>query len=212
MPTQTATSTANFPAATTSAACSVQSRSGITLTEVKAHLRVSSNAAISNEYLLILLNNALDFVEDYCGFRFGEDTVSEYVTPSHKSGVLRVSRLPIVSVTSIVDAYNESTVDADNYRINTDKTGVNPVENYTWDVSRDRYLVTYTGGYGRTVTVPHGIRVAVLSLVGRWYEVRDTAKSMGFQGSLSKSFFDFHASDVIRILDCYKLGALAYFA
>jgi len=62
MSTQTATSTANFPAAATSGACNVQSRSGITLTEVKAHLRVSSNAAISNEYLLILLNNALDFV------------------------------------------------------------------------------------------------------------------------------------------------------
>ena len=212
MATETAAGTIELPALTTDGAGAAYAKSGISITDVKRHLKLSENAAINDDYLLMLLNAALSWVEEYCGFRFGEASVSEYVTPSSATATLRVKRLPIVSVSSIVDAWDDTTEDSTDYRVNNARTGIDVVEDFTWETDQDQYLITYTGGYGGTYPVPHGVKVAVITLVARWYEMRDTAKFVSHEGQVSKSYFDFHSSDIIRILDNYRLGALVHFA
>lgn len=200
---------------TASGAAVALDKCDISLADVKAHLRLSSGTlAVTDDYLLMLLNAARDWVENYCGFRFGEEVTSEYVTAASRGGTLRVKRLPIVSVSSVADAWDDDLTEeeADDYRINNDRTGIDAVEDHTWELHKDKYLVTYTGGYGGSIPTPHGVKVAILTMVARWYETRDTARYVSHEGQVSKSFFDFHASDIIRILDMYKLGGLTYAA
>ena len=208
--TWTGTSTSTFPAFTASGRAKTKPRAGIALEHVRFHLGLSTASTADTDHLLLLLDAAVNFAEHYCGVRIGQREYDEYVTAMDETGALRVSCLPLVSVSAITDTYDDSTVDADDYRINEDRTGITPVESATWDTSAERYRVVYTAGYGGAIQVPHAIRGAILLMVGRWWEMRATEKFVNSEGKISKSFWDFYGSDIIRLLDNCRMGALVY--
>jgi len=208
--TWTGTSTSTFPAFTASGRAKMKPRAGIALEHVRFHLGLSTASTADTDHLLLLLDAAVNFAEHYCGVRIGQREYDEYVTAMDSTAPLRVSVLPLVSVSAISDAYDDSTVDSDGYRINEDRTGITPVESATWDTGAERYRVVYTAGYGGAIQVPHAIRGAILLMVGRWWEMRATEKFVSSEGKISKSFWDFYGSDIIRLLDNCRMGALVY--
>ena len=208
--TWTGTSISTFPAFTASGRAKMKPRAGIALEHVRFHLGLSTASTADTDHLLLLLDAAVNFAEHYCGVRIGQREYDEYVTAMDSTAPLRVSVLPLVSVSAISDAYDDSTVDSDGYRINEDRTGITPVESATWDTGAERYRVVYTAGYGGAIQVPHAIRGAILLMVGRWWEMRATEKFVSSEGKISKSFWDFYGSDIIRLLDNCRMGALVY--
>ena len=208
--TWTGTSTSTFPAFTASGRAKMKPRAGIALEHVRFHLGLSTASTADTDHLLLLLDAAVNFAEHYCGVRIGQREYDEYVTAMDSTAPLRVSVLPLVSVSAISDAYDDSTVDSDGYRINEDRTGITPVESATWDTGAERYRIVYTAGYGGAIQVPHAIRGAILLMVGRWWEMRATEKFVSSEGKISKSFWDFYGSDIIRLLDNCRMGALVY--
>lgn len=165
----------------------------VTLAQAKEHIRISNDAV--NDQITLLLNSVEDWVARKCATLFSTAAQVE----EHHGDVKNIEPFvrPIVSITKVRDLYMQEDMDATYYRLTADKrkiqyvgTGCVPISWPDTDAYHRRYEVTYVGGYndGDTVkpvdssTAPVGLRLAVLGLVRRAYEVRGGQVGQSGQG------------------------------
>ncbi len=146
----------------------------VSLAEAKAHLRVTEGDedALIVSYLIA----ARQYVEDYTGrqlslvtydFKMDDELCSEIVLP----------RPPLVSVTSVtyVDINGATqTLSSSLYRVDTGILfgRIVPAYQATYPsvrVQPDAVTVRFQAGYSQ---IPEPIRMAILLLVGQWYDNR----------------------------------------
>lgn len=150
----------------------------VTLSEAKAHLRVTSSA----EDALIggLVSAAVQHLdgEGVLGRAMITQTWATYA--SNTPGVIRLPMTPFQSLTSVeyYDSDNSlqaATLSDFEARIFRDFATIHPVRGAAWPTAYPRYdafKITYVVGWGDAADVPQTLKQAILLLVGHWYEHR----------------------------------------
>ena len=161
----------------------------LTLAEVKAHLRVTSDAEDA------LIGNLVKAAQDYLRGpegRLGRALASETWEMRCKPVARYEARFPMPDATALVQV---SYLDADgaeqiatlsDFRYYGGHTGtyVEPVVGKSWPTALDRedaLRLRLTVGYGAASAVPYDIKQALLLLVAHWFENRElmgTGKEM----------------------------------
>lgn len=155
----------------------------VTLTEAKAHLRVT--ASDDDTYISSLIKVARERAEDYTGRLI----VSRAVTYTLDSFPVEVvlPHPPVQSLTSIQyvdgDGATQSFTDTQTDFSNDFYPLVKPAYNESWPSTRAQYgavTITYVAGYGSSADspdtssqIPEAIRQAILLMVGTMYEYRE---------------------------------------
>jgi uncharacterized phiE125 gp8 family phage protein len=157
----------------------------VTLAETKAHLRVdiAEDDGLIAGYILA----ARRYAEGYTRRAFMTQTwdyTIDYAWPSTNASGYCTQRItlplpPLQSVASIsyVDTDgNTQTLSSDQYLVKTDDTSgvIEPAYGVTWpDIRYQIWAVTvrFVAGWAQ---IPDEIRMAILLLVGHWYENRET--------------------------------------
>lgn len=122
-------------------------------------LGLKSTFTPNSDQLDVLLQEASDYVDDYCGRKFASATYTEQVN-AFRDGRLMVQNFPVTALTSI------SWVDRTGMTGTDDVTGVNfypegilEFRNSVFAFRQDRlYTVTYTAGY---TAIPGPVKRAV---------------------------------------------------
>jgi uncharacterized phiE125 gp8 family phage protein len=173
----------------------------ITLSEAKAHLRISD--ASEDTLISGLIKSAREEVEEAAGIALINQDWRLYLDAWPCSGIVRLRRSPVqyVSVVTVYDGAGAAT------------TITPPVGNLDKISSPARFLVPdaasapgraingieidFRCGFGATgVDVPDGLKRAMLLLISHWYEHRGAGESDG-QTALWPNGFD-------RIMDRYR--------
>lgn len=153
----------------------------VTLTEVKAHLRIDSTT--EDTLLNSLIKAARQHIESFCGPLINQ-TWEQYEHDWPTGDVLRLGKPRLQSVTSIeyTDAAGATaTLSSSNYDVSL-ADGYKPKvvlkETSEWPATElsnvDPILITFVAGYGDTsADIPEPLRLAVLFLVAHWYEHRE---------------------------------------
>lgn len=154
----------------------------VTLVEAKAHARVSHDD--DDALLTGLLRAARQWCEHYTRRAFIAQSWALSLSTSPSKRFVELPRAPALGVTSVY-LYDEEDVailwDAANYYVDVGGDPARLVlrEGAVWPaLIRDvgGMVIEYTAGYGADgVSVPHGIKLAILQLVTHWYEHRGEA-------------------------------------
>ena len=186
----------------------------VTLTDVKAHLRIDETDKTNDAALTNLIPAATEMIEKDLGLCMMQRTVETTInalTPAYEhlqegwvtapdlpryEGFLVLNARPLIAVESInyfTDANDDPNLwDAANYAV--DKARANARirlrPNRSWpDNLRavDALRIRYTVGYGdRAASVPASLRVAVMTLVGHLFEYRgDSGQSVAIPPQVS---------------------------
>jgi len=182
----------------------------LTVSDAAQYIRVSETAASAP--LQALLNHCEAFVQDFCGLKFSETTI----TDEAQNGALNYIEPewhPLVSVTSIVDRYKSpaETLTADtDYTVNGGRIYYgNPQTCRRWPHGSLRYAVTYVAGYtGATGDrpAPEGIKLPILMMVKR---IWSNAEGKGFEnvaGAIQSNWPEIMQSDIVALLRQYQQG------
>ena len=153
----------------------------VSLDEAREHLKIPSEDTGENSLLHLMIQAATDTAEKVTrrcllsrSYELGLDSF-----PSGRE--IELPKPPLVSVTSIkyLDGDgNEQTLSSTAYTVDTGtKPGriwLNEDETWpnTYDVPRAVYI-TYTAGHASASVVPATIRMAILLMVGHWFENRE---------------------------------------
>jgi len=177
----------------------------ITLAQAKSHLRVASSS--EDTYIQLLLDSVEDWVSEYCGVGLSESTHTERVDGG--GTLLRLLHLPVISVTSVTDKDDDTAEDSDDYYASD--YAVLREDGDRWNGGRGRWEVVYVGGYGGTgdssQAVPTGLKLGILGLVARAFNVRSGERfSMAAAGG-SMNWGDLLDADMVKILDSFKMGS-----
>jgi len=150
----------------------------VTRTEVKAHLRIDTTD--DNTLLDTLISAARHYAENFTRRAFVTQTLVLRMDAFPATDI-ELPRAPAASVTSI--AYIDTdgatqTWAAENYTVDVNTKPARIVLAYDKSYPDTRTVinavtVTYVAGYGDATTVPQGIKLAIKSLVGHWYENRE---------------------------------------
>lgn len=160
----------------------------VTLDEAKAHLRVDLDD--EDEFIVGCIAAARSHLEGICGRSFVSQTWdytldSDWpcvlnVDTSRYEQVIELPRAPLVSVTSItyVDTTGATQTLASNQYV-VDGAGtigrIYPAYAVTWPSVREQnraITVRFVAGYGAAVSVPEGIKQALLLLVSHFHTER----------------------------------------
>jgi uncharacterized phiE125 gp8 family phage protein len=176
----------------------------ITLTELKAHLRVDH----TDEDTLItsLITAARNIAEDYCERSFITQTWKLYMNDWPTEGI-RLPRGKVISVTTVKYSATtalDTTVSSSDYHtsLETDEAEIRSIDG--WDATEtdipNSIEITYVAGYGAASTVPQAIKSAVLMIASDLYEYRksNSDRTVNRVGYLGKEAWMF-------LLDMYKL-------
>jgi len=163
----------------------------VTLTEVKAHLRVDH--ANDDDYINNLIIVAVDYTENITGRSLIEKTYDTYLDafPASDNCPIYIDAPPLISITSIKyydDADVEQTWSSAEYVVDTDqmyKDKVYPDRNYSWPAARifpKAVHIEYVAGYEDSAAspvdladnIPLEIKQAILLLIGHLYENRES--------------------------------------
>jgi len=150
----------------------------ITLTEVRQHLRLPENEA-EDTLLLSLITTARDYCEHYTRRALAEQTLEFYLDRFPVSGTILLSCPPLRSVTEI--GFKDSTgeefiLPSSDYLVNVDcEPGqILPAVGTNWPAftpyPTSAVRVRFVSGYEE---LPVSIRLAILLLIGHWYENRE---------------------------------------
>lgn len=150
----------------------------LTLVEVRQHLRLPEDET-EDELLLGLIKTARAYCENYTRRALAQQTLEVYLDCFPASGPIKISCPPLVSVVEI--GYTDSTgletiLPALNYLVDIDcEPGqVLPSFGTTWPVfttnPASSVRIRFVAGYEE---LPVSIRLAMLLLVGHWYENRE---------------------------------------
>lgn len=173
----------------------------VTLSEMKTHLKMSSDAA--DTYIQTLIDGCEEFAAQELGVSFSpENGKVEYVDGGGE--LLYCSTLPVRTITEVVDTYYDDIVEADRYRLDGRGRGVQRVIGEPlWETGSERFKVTYDGGYHTIDAVPVGIKLFVFGLVGKVWFNRDGRMSEG--GSVSVNWGSVMDSDFRKIVEVHSL-------
>jgi uncharacterized phiE125 gp8 family phage protein len=154
----------------------------VDLTEAKDHLRIDDTA--SDTWLTDKIAAARAHFEDVTGQLLVTQTI-DWILDAFPLETLVLPRAPVASVTSIkhLDADGvEQTLDASKYRFAAGSNPprrpgrITPAYNESWPTTRlvvDAVTVRLVVGYGAAAAVPGDIKLAILQLLGHWYENRE---------------------------------------
>lgn len=180
----------------------------VTLTEVKTHLRLPSDAT-EDTYLGTLIAAARQYCEQETRRAFitqtwelsldgwggsGKDEWWDGVREGSldlftgSADVIELPLLPVVSITSLT-TYNEADqptiVAASTYLLDRVQGRLMKKNQVTWPTNlrnRQSVVVRYVAGYGSAaVDVPMALRMATLQLISHWYENREYVVATGLQ-------------------------------
>lgn len=153
----------------------------VSLREVQSQLRIEHND--ENDLLWMLIDAATGWAQDYCW--------SQFVTATWKMRMrdfyctkIPLHPNPVIDVTAV--SYNDQNGTAQTLTETTQwvsdviqKPGlIYPAYNQNWPTTRgweNDVTVTFTAGYGAQLAVPRPIKLAILMLVGHWYQHRTAA-------------------------------------
>lgn len=159
----------------------------VSLTEVKAHLRLTApgaEAAYTDEdtHLSTLIKAARRSAEKYTERSFITQTW-KYYNDSFPN-TIELLYGPVSSITSVEYIIDEVTTTLDTDEYVTDLAGkvarIEPVESWpSVDERINSVIVTYTAGFGAAAVVPEDIKAAILLMIGKMYQDReDSIKKM----------------------------------
>lgn len=161
----------------------------VTLTEVKAQLRITSSD--EDTFLNSLIEAATEYTEAYCSRSFIAQTWDMYLDtfPFCNTTPIEVPLPPLISVTSIQYYDSASTLqtwDSASYVVDTTKAVglIYPDMNYAYPstrIFRNSVIIRFVAGYADSGAspidladnVPMQIKQAILLLIGHLYENRE---------------------------------------
>lgn len=159
----------------------------VTLAEMKSHLRYTGSG--EDDLINGLVTAARDQCELVTGRAFVTQTLAWHLSGWPESGVIRLPRPPLVSVTSIV--YTDSdgadhTVDGADYLVYpATEPGRVVVAAAGWPTAALQaglpIVVTYVAGYGDADAVPTRYKQAIKLLAGHWWLHREAVLATGNQ-------------------------------
>ena len=138
----------------------------ISLAEAKSVCRIGSGSAYDSPVTLAV-NGAEAWVANYLGTAWAATSTIEH----HDGGTryLWLRHWPATAITTVIDQiYDDTTIDADDYTL-MDDGRIRKTSNAVWTAGAGRYKVTFTYGY-TALTVPDGIKLAMLALIRRAWE------------------------------------------
>lgn len=153
----------------------------VTLTEVKAHLRLNiEDTYEDNDILLPLITTATQYCEQYTGISIALKSLKVYM-PCFPQSSFCLPHGPVTQVTNVQykDVHSTTNTLLENEDFITDtsstKRGVllplKPWPNFV-PYPLNAIEISYVAGY-TTQTIPKTIRQAILLLIGHWYENRE---------------------------------------
>ena len=182
----------------------------ITLSELKTRLKISTSDTTYDDLLYSIIEGSSALIEDYCGRTFsGTTTLTEtFDIDNLHQYLLKVSYIPIVSVSSIVD--NGDTVDSSYYYI-YEETGIIKTDTHAFTTGLQTVDVTYTGGYTTPPTaIKEVTKVLCASLFNRAGAEGIVSESMGDYSVVYRDPFYIRYStewNIIKdVLDKYTLA------
>lgn len=170
----------------------------VTLTEVKADLRVTNDA--EDTVIQNIMDGAQSWLEEQYGLSLSEVSITERVDGGGYE--LEPLRRPIVSVTSVTDKRNnDDVIDTDDYW--ADDRAIRREDESRWTAGRRRFEVVYTGGYGGSIAAPALLKLGVLRFIARAYRARYTQR-FELSAGASINWSSFMESDVIEMLGPFR--------
>ena len=144
----------------------------VTIDELKAHLRVTSD--VEDADLARLITAAREHAEGQMGRALAEQTRETSADAFPKSGVLRLGFAPVVSISSVKyldEAGVEQTLDPTSYIVDTrsEPGAVMPTLGKSWPATAalpSSVRVQYVCG----TTAPQILKQAILFIAAHWYE------------------------------------------
>lgn len=171
----------------------------VSLADVKAVGRIDYSD--HDTQLQLLLDGAESFVSQYCCVSLGSQTITDERCDGGNEN-LWPAVLPIVSVTSVKDAWDDdAVVDATDY-FATASAIVQDEEGF-WSEGTLRYKVSYVGGYTAN-TIPAGMKNAIIGLALLAYENPQSKSQQGAAG-YGAQWDKLADSSMLLILDQYSL-------
>lgn len=152
----------------------------IELEDVKTHLRVDDTT--DDTLIEAILIAARQWLEEVCNSAFLTQTIQMQLDEWPEGSEFKIPRAPLQSVTSI--GYTDE--DGDTHTMSTDEIIVDIASkpgriilkhDASWPSETLRaaagITITYVAGYGENDDLPRPLRLAMLLLIGHWYENRE---------------------------------------
>jgi len=162
----------------------------ITLAEVRQHLRLPEDAT-EDDLLLGLIKTARVYCENYTRRALAEQTLETYKDRFSGADPIMLPCPPLLSVVEIgyTDSTGQETILSDSdYLVDTacEPGRVMPAYGTTWPVftpyPSSPIRIRFVAGY---MDLPVSIRLALLLLVGHWYENREATGTAKDQTAFS---------------------------
>lgn len=148
----------------------------VTLTEVKAHLRISGTD--EDALLAIYITAAREFIESYTNRALMPQTVKQYYN-RFPTDAIELRLTPVTDVTSVKykdTSGSQQTVSAADYQKNiiSQPAYIRPVTSWPeTDCSENNVVIEFVAGHADQSSVPAKIKEVILLLIGEMYENRE---------------------------------------
>ena len=152
----------------------------VTAAEVKTYLGLSGST--HDTLIDELIDLASEFIENYCNTHFSSTAVTDKLDGGCID--LITTKAPIISITSITDNEDSTTVSSSDYdfyaksgRIYRENDSlIFPNNQPTWYQGRQRFTVVYQAGYA---AVPEAVKWVCYELIARNLKILPTSNSKG---------------------------------
>lgn len=159
----------------------------ITLQQAKTHLRIDDDQIADDALVIGLIAAATDYAETFTRRALITQTWDAVMDYFPDGDAFRLAFPPLQSVTSITytDANGDSqTFSSTKYIVDTKSKPARIALAYQqeWPTTREianAVTVRFVAGYGADFAdVPEGIRLAMMMMIGHWYENREAVVAM----------------------------------
>ena len=150
--------------------------------EAKEHLRVDESA--DDDLIDLLITAVRERFENDTSRALSTQTWEMYLDefPDSYSAGIVLAKAPVQSITSIKyidDDGDEQTWDSSKYRVDLKSTPprITPAYDESWPSARcvtNAITIKFVAGYGDAADIPENINQALKTLMGHWYENRET--------------------------------------
>lgn len=152
----------------------------VTAAEVKTYLGISGST--HDTLIDELIDLASEFIENYCNTHFSSTAVTDKLDGGCID--LITTKAPIISITSITDNEDSTTVSSDDYdfyaksgRIYRENDSlIFPNNQPTWYVGRQRFTVVYQAGYA---AVPEAVKWVCYEVIARNLKLLPSSNNKG---------------------------------
>ncbi len=184
--------------------------------EIKEYIQISH--AAQDLVIPLMRDAAAELVQRETGLIF-EEKVGIIDVLTGGGYFLTMFQRPVTNVSEILDLFINDVVDDDLWMVNKNRIqlgGPEGISNlivnestgslkFRWGEGHDRYQVTYDAGHAEE-NVPAALKLAVLDMLKRFYDVRGGVKQQSAAG-FGRSWETFDKSDFMRLLHPYRDGA-----